>query len=76
MTALVITSTVAPVDKGDGRVLVLQLEREKCSSFFSNTHVQQGGLHNLPQLLNLLFTPTNVTVGDIRLLLHLWYKNT
>lgn len=38
--------------------------------------MQQGGLHNFPELLNLLFTSTNITVGDIRLLLDLWYDNT
>lgn len=45
-------------------------------NIFSKTHVQQGGLHNLPQLLNLLFASTNVTVGDVGLLLNLRYENT
>lgn len=37
------------------------------------THVQQGGLHHLSQLLDLLLTSTYITVGHIRLLLHLQY---
>lgn len=35
------------------------------------THVQQGGLHHFSQLLDLLLTSTYITVGHIRLLLHL-----
>lgn len=44
-------------------------------SSFVNTHVEQGGLDHFPQLLNLLLTPTNITVGHIRLLLHLQHQN-
>lgn len=38
--------------------------------------MEQGGLDHFPQLLNLLLTSTNITVGHIRLLLHLQHENT
>lgn len=36
-----------------------------------NTHVKKGGLNHFPELLNLLFTSTNITVSHIWLFLYL-----
>lgn len=35
------------------------------------THMEQRGLNHFSQLLDLLFTTSDITVGHIRLLLHL-----
>lgn len=41
------------------------------SEVFVKTHVEEWSFNHLSQLLNLLLTTTNITVGHIRLLLHL-----
>lgn len=75
----------AQIDKplwlvGRGQDIVDETALCKCNwvvgfSSHMNTYVEQRGLHNFPQLLNLLFTSTNITVSDIRLLLNLQHKN-
>lgn len=37
--------------------------------------MKQGGLNHFSQLLDLLLASTDITVGHIRLLLHLQHEN-
>lgn len=41
----------------------------------ADAHMQQGSLHHFSQLLDLLLTSTDVTVGHVGLLLHLIHNN-
>lgn len=62
------------------RALVNAKEREREELLrtrkVTRTHVEQRRLHHFSQLLNLLFTSTDIAVGHIRLLLHLPHKNS
>lgn len=40
------------------------------------THMEQRGLNHFSELLDLLFAAPNITVGHIRLLLHLFMYST
>lgn len=46
-------------------------ECKRNGRFNFNTHVKKGGLDHFPELLDLLFTSTNITVGHIWLFLDL-----